>query len=338
MPLFRKKQPPPTVLLASQDPEIFPLIPRDTFRVREAFSTIGVLDALDAAPALVIVDPDGLVEYADFSVAALRASLETLQADGIAVVSGGKYKSDHEQLLSAALLANNPKTAVRFLPRRTVLVANYAGGVGKTTLSMAIARRFREVSGLGAALVEMGVGGSALKARVGSDIPSLYAIVTQDEAPGQWERVDLYPLDGRELRVLADAEQERTMASLEEIRKGHTLTVFDASPVNPLWPHLFSMVTDIVVVTTPRPDSIAQTESMLVDLQAILASTAPQPRLHLVLNMARSLGDRISLSGQVSASLPFNERKADRYDRTLADPVLALFYDGWAERKKRGGR
>jgi len=311
--IFQRKTTPPTLLIASRNPEVFAAIPDDIFQTQEAVSTRGVLEALSVCPVLMVIDLPDLVETADFPRTALAASLESVQADGIPVVSGREFLREQEQIVSAALLQTRTQTAIRFLTGRTILIANYCGGVGKTTLAMALTKRFKAASGLGTALLEIGLGGSAFNARLGGERPSFYEIVTQSSQPDQWQGVDLYPLDGREASVLT-GESERTVAVLDEIIQSHTLTVIDAFPSYGLWPHLLNRATDIFVVTDPRPDALAQTDSLLQDIQVSLEALDPKSQIHLVLNKVRTLGEKISLTGQVDVSLPFDERKAQRYD------------------------
>ena len=333
--IFKRKPTIPTILVASQNPAIQAAIPEEAFQIREAFSTRGVIQALADRPALMVVDLEGLLESGDFPRPALAASLESIQGDGIPVVNSSVFLVESEQLVSAALMQKSRQTAVRFLPSSTVLVANYCGGVGKTTLAMALTKRFQTASGLGTALLEMGIGGSAFNARLGGERPSLYTIATQNAEPDRWSGVDLYPLDGREAQVLAD-DAERTLDALDDIIQAHTLVVIDAFPTNPIWPHLLNRATDILVVTSPRPDSVAQTESMLRDLSTSLETIQPKPSIHLVLNMVRSWSEKLPFSGQVDINLSFDERKAERYHPDLADPVLERLYPGWMKQQKRG--
>jgi hypothetical protein len=337
MKIFKRKNVLPTILIASRNPAVYVAIPNDIFQTQEAVTTRGVLDALSTQPVLIVLDLPDLVETPDFPRAALAASLESVQSDGIPVVSGSAFLQEQEQIVSAALLQTGTKTAIRFLTARTILIANYCGGVGKTTLAMAMTKRFKAASGLGAALLEIGLGGSAFNARLGGERPSLYEVVTLDVTPDQWQGVDLYPLDGRAASVLA-GESERTMVVLDEIIQSHTLTVIDAFPSYGMWPHLLNRATDILVVTDPRPDALAQTDSLLQDLQVSLEALDPQPNIHLVLNKVRTVGEKIALNGQVDISLPFNERTAQRYDPQLSDPLLERLYPGWQQQTKRGSK
>ncbi len=337
MNLFKRKPTLPLFLIASRNPAVYAAIPEDTCQTQEAITTRGVLDALSTNPVLIVIDLPDLIETSDFPRAALAASLESVQADGIPVVSGSTFLQEQEQIISAALLQTGTKTAIRFLTARTILIANYCGGVGKTTLAMAMTKRFKAASGLGTALLEFGLGGSAFNARLGGERPSLYEVVTQGAEPESWLGVDLYPLDGRAASVLT-GESERTIQALDAIIRQHTLTVIDAFPGYGLWPHLLNRATDILVVTDPRPDALAQTESLLQDLRISLETLNPQPRIHLILNRVRTLGEKIAMNGQVHLSLPFDERKAQRYDPQLADPLLERLYPGWVKQAKRGGK
>jgi len=337
MKIFKRKTTLPILLVASRNPGVYAAIPDDIFQTQEAVTPRGVLEALATHPVLMVVDLPDLVETPDFPRVALAASLESVQAAGIPVVSGTTFLQEQEQIVSKALLQTGTKTAIRFLTARTILIANYCGGVGKTTLAMAVTKRFKAASGLGTALLEIGLGGSAFNARLGGERPSLYEVVTQDAVPEQWQGVDLYPLDGRAAGVLA-GEIERTTTVLDEIIQSHTLTVIDAFSGYGLWPHLLNRATDILVVTDPRPDALAQTESLLQDLQVSLEALDPQPRIHLILNKVRSVGERIALKGQVDIFLSFDERQALRYASQLADPLLERLYPGWEKQTRQGGK
>ena len=74
--IFKRKPTFPTVLVASQNLDLLNAIPAEAFQVREAFSTRGVIQALDDRPALLIIDLEDLLESGDFPRLALAASLE----------------------------------------------------------------------------------------------------------------------------------------------------------------------------------------------------------------------------------------------------------------------
>jgi len=74
MRLFRKTPARPLLLIATRQAEVIDGVPADTFQVREAFSTRGVLTALQASPRLMIVDLDDLVEVSDLPRAALQSA------------------------------------------------------------------------------------------------------------------------------------------------------------------------------------------------------------------------------------------------------------------------
>jgi len=323
---------PPAVLLATRTPEALSGIPAD-FQTREAVSTLGVMSALHANPILLVVDVDDLVECPDMSCEALRTVLSSLSEDGAVVVSSTQFTAEPDRWIGEALLVRGLRSGVRYLPPRIVLVTNFCGGVGKTTLSLAMARRFRQASGLATAIVEVGVGGSSLNARLPGEYFSLYEVVTQAAEPGRWEDVTIYPSDNWEAGSLA--ADERTPGMLRRITQDHTLTVFDAFPTNPLWGRVLELASDILVVSAPRLDSLAQTDAILRKLKDDIAALEPQPRIHMVLNQVRTLGERLPLAGQISAWIGYDEHKAECLDSTLAEPLLNLVYPGWAKRKKR---
>ncbi|MCG2739622.1 MAG: hypothetical protein L6300_05215 [Syntrophaceae bacterium] len=325
----------PAVLLATRSPEALNGIPTD-FQTREAVSTLGVMSALHADPVLFIVDVDDLVECPAMSREALRTVLASVGEDGAVVVSSEQFTAASERWIGEALLVRGLRSGVRYMPPRVVMVTNFCGGVGKTTLTLSTAKHFRKASGLATAVVEVGVGGSSLNARLPGERASLYEVVTQAAVPGQWEGAAVYPSDNWEADSLAT--DERTLDALRLVIREHTLTVFDAFPSNPLWGRALELATDVVVVTAPRPDSLAQTDAILRQLKDEIAAWNPQPRIHLVLNQVRSMGERLPLAGQVSAWIGYDERKAQRLASSFAEPILDLIYPGWTKRVKRKAR
>jgi len=323
----------PAALAATRSMEAIERIPQEVFRVHEAVSTLGVMRALENDPLLVIADLEDLQDCPKMSRPALRTALDSLGRDGAVVVTSGQFLAEPDRWVGEALLACGLRVGVRYLPPRMVMITNYCGGVGKTTLSLALARRFRQASGLATALVEAGVGGSSLKARLPGRHVSLYEVATQNAEAGQWEDVAVYPADNWEADVLA--ADERTPKVLHDIAHGHTLTVFDTFPTNPLWKHIVGMATDILVVAAPRQDSLVQTEAVLRRLKDETAALHPAPRVHLVLNQVRTMGERLLLAGQLSTWIGYDERRANHLDGALTEPLLNLVYPGWGKRKPR---
>ena len=323
----------PVALAATRSVEAITSIPRDVFQTHEAISTLGVMNVLELKPALVIADLESLEECPQVSRHALRTALDSLGKDGAVMVSSFQFTAEPDRWIGEALLVRGLRSGVRYLPPRIVLVTNFCGGVGKTTLSLAMARRFRQASGLATAIVEVGVGGSSLNARLPGEYFSLYEVVTQAAEPGRWEDVTIYPSDNWEAGSLA--ADERTPGMLRRITQDHTLTVFDAFPTNPLWGRVLELASDIMVIAAPRQDSLAQTDAILRKLKDDIAALEPQPHIHMVLNQVRTLGERLPLAGQISAWIGYDEHKAECLDSTLAEPLLNLVYPGWAKRKKR---
>jgi cellulose biosynthesis protein BcsQ len=221
-------------------------------------------------------------------------------------------------------LANRKK--LQYLPSRFVLVAGWAGGVGKSTIALAIAKRFRERN-LPTAFLEASEGGSYLVSRFGSQLHSLYDVITGESEASEWAGIKLHPIDYRASQVLS--EDKRMPDFLAALKQGYTLVMVDASPNHPFWPRLLDLATTILVVTSPREDSLFQAETLLKELQPI-RTARPDLQVHLIMNMVRTLGERVGMSGLVAASIPYDERMANQLDPRMADPILNLLYPGWA--------
>jgi len=285
--------------------------------VREAFTTRGVLQDL---PGVHLVILDELISLADTSTEVLHRALEM---SGIPMVSQEGFLADSNEWLGRARLTNAKR--ISFLPARQINLVNWSGGVGKTTLAMAICKRFVQRTGLPAALLELSMGGSALHARITPDLPEFFSIATHKEEPALWYGVSLYPMDGRTIDVLWGEDPEGVRKVLAEIRRKHTLFVVDCFPGHPLFPELSKPMSGLVnlVVTSPRDDSILQARRLMNEVS--------EPS-HLVLNMTKSLADRTETG--VSVVLPYNETWAQSSDPHLADPILELVYKGWKTKGK----
>jgi hypothetical protein len=334
--LLPKKKRLPVALLATRSIGAIRAVPLDHFQTREAVSTFGVESAFHADPVLAVVDLPDLVECEEVSRPVIGAALDSMRSKGVVVVDSMQFLAEPERWVGEALMAGGLRTGIRQLPSRVALVTNYCGGVGKTTLSLALARQFRKISGLSAAVVEVGVGGSSLEARLGEHT-SLYNAITQNQPAQDWEGVSMFPSNGWEAETLA--ADDRLPSFLDGIVRGHTLTVLDAFPSNPLWKYALELATDVIVVATPRPDSVAQTEAILRRLKEETGTLEPQPRIHLVLNQVKTVGERLALTGQLSAWVGFDERRAERLDGSLAESLLEILYHNWSQQKvKKNGR
>ena len=285
--------------------------------VREAFTTRGVLQNLSGVQLAILGD---LIPLPDGSHEVLQSALDR---SGIPVVSQEGFLADPDEWLGRARLTSAKQ--ISFLPTRQINLVNWSGGVGKTTLSMAVCKRFVQRTGLSAALLELSMGGSALHARISPDLPEFFSIATHKEEPALWYGANLYPMDGRTIDVLWSENPEGVRKVLAEIRRKHTLFVVDCFPGHPLFPELSKPMPGLVnlVITSPRDDSILQARRLM--------SEVLEPS-HLVLNMTKSLADRTETG--VSVVLPYNETWAQSSDPRLADPILELVYKGWKTKGK----
>jgi MinD-like ATPase involved in chromosome partitioning or flagellar assembly len=309
------------ILLASMNPDpklVECLAARQEVIMRETFTSRGVIRGLPDADLVVLGE---VIPVWDVDLSLMQ---NTLECTHIPVTTPDQMLAQPEEWISAARLANRKK--LQYLPARFVLVTGWAGGVGKSTLALAVAKRFRERN-LPTALLEANTGGSYLISRLGPQLHSLYDVLTGEEPPSEWEGLKLHPIDHRASQVLA--EDPRLPGFLTELKKGYTLVVVDASPSHPFWPYLVDLATNILIITAPRDESLYQADTLLKELEPVRA-VRPELKVHLIMNMVRSLGERIGVSGMVAASIPANERAAAQLDPRLADPILNLLYPGWA--------
>jgi hypothetical protein len=323
IPLFTRngrKEKQLSILLASSnpDPSIFDILARQAgLQMRESFTTQGLIQEL---PGVNLVIHDAVFEVNNTSQDLVDRALEM---SGVPVVSPEAFLAEPDEWLSRARLAS--ATKITFLPPRQLNLVNWSGGVGKTTLAMAICKRFVEQTGLPAALLELSMGGSALQARISSDLPEFYSIVTGKEEPGKWHGVSLYPMDRRSIEVLWGEDPAKVRDFLSQIRRKNTLFVVDCYPGHVLFPIVTNAesTTANMVVSSPRDDAMLQAKRLLKDVS--------QPA-YLIMNMTRSLADQAGSGAAIT--LPHNERWAQALDARLADPLLALVYHGWNRRKK----
>lgn len=306
------------VLLGATQPdqEVLEVLSQMTnLTVREAFTTRGVLQNLSGVHLIILGD---LVSLADVSNEVMQS---TLDRSGIPFVSQTGFLADVEEWLGRARLTSAKQ--VSFLPARQVNFMNWSGGVGKTTLAMAVCKRFVQNTGLPAALLELSMGGSSLKALLSPDLPEFYAIATQKENPALWNGVSLYPMDGRTFDVLWGEDPQGIRDLLAEIQQKHTLFVVEGYPGHPLFAELSTPRTGLVnvAIATPREDAIFQARRLLNEV--------PEPH-YIVMNMSRSVTDHAETG--ISVNLPYKENWAQSLDPKLADPILGLVYSGWKRR------
>jgi cellulose biosynthesis protein BcsQ len=308
------------VLLAAKNPDprlVEVLAKRQEIVLRETFTTRGVIRGLPDADLVVLGD---VIPVWDVDLSLMQ---NTLECNFIPVTSPDQMLSSPEEWIATARLAN--RKTLQYLPSRFVLVGGWSGGVGKSTLALALAKRFHERN-LPTAVLEASEGGSYLVSRLGPQLHSLYDVLTGEDTASVWEGVKLYPIDHRASQVLS--EDPRLPAFLEGLKRGYTLVVVDASPSHPFWQRLLDLATNIIVVTAPRDESLFQAETLLKELEPIRASR-PELKIHLIMNMVRSLGERVGMSGMVNATIPHNERWAAQLDPRIADPILNILYPGW---------
>ena len=331
MNLFRKRNV-PTVVIASQKKEAFEMFPSNKYVVQEAITSSGLAKALEKDPALVVADKDTIV-YTDFLPQdALDVALNTIRGNGIPVLTS----SELIDFDATSIAQVKTKTGIRFAAPTVVAVTNYAGGVGKTTISLSTAKLMKETTGLGVAVVEAGSGASVLASKIGvSNLTSIYAMINNPEEnrPHNWEGVDIYPMNQREAESLKGDENLKEM--FEKIIASHTLTIFDVDPNNPIWPLILDLSHKIIIVSTPSNDAVDQSSHIFAELKEL---AIPEENILIFLNKSDKFYEKIGIGFVIKATIPTNVSAAQSYSYKIAGPVLHALYPAFYKvsgKKKR---
>jgi len=280
-------------------------------RVVEAATTAGAYNNLPGC-SLAVIDVDDLAESPDVSRDGLRAAM---QEAGVLVATGEDFADNPDRWLEEALAAAGAITA---LPPRTVVLASYSGGVGKTTLSTALARYVAGELRLPVAVVEVCYGTSAWRALAAPDLPDIYDVITQGAEPGKWEGITVVPMEYRTAKLLLSREEVPRF--LEELRRGHVITIIDAAATNPFFDNMVQGMADMVLVLSdPRPDAYANA--------VVLSREMADGKARVVANKVRAR-DRLAMLGMhADAWLPHVSDPARSH--RLAEGLLQIIYPGW---------
>lgn len=282
---------------------------------REALTSDGLYRALPDAH-LVLADLSDLVECGDVGCDRLAQVLET--AD-VVTATGEEFAASPSTCLDRARAASGLAEA---LPSRSVAFTGLSGGVGKTTLSLSLARHFRQRTSLPVAVAELTLGPSALEALLGGtqDLPHIYEVATQDAQWPTWEGITLAPMDWPTARML---EHEAVAEVWGNLRESHVLTIFDGPAFHPLWlPAAVPLVDTAYAVSDARPDAL---------VSALFFSTQDDGvPAHVLLNRG-DITARIAMPQAPAASLPNVGGKADQYPAKLGKELMRLVYPGWRD-------
>lgn len=292
---------------------------------REALSTDGVYRALPGAH-LAVVDLGALVESPDMPRERL---IQILAGGDLPVIDGLAFAANPAHYLDQARAASGLAEA---LPGRRVAFTGLAGGVGKTTLSLALARHFRYKTGLPVVVVELCSGPSALLALVGAGERQahLYEVITQSKGWPGWEGVTLAPMDWQTARLL---EREQVEAAWKALADTHVLAIFDGAASHPLWPTAARLVDATFVMTDGRPDALASAAYMASRGSVLRRAEGPSPKdedtpIQVILNRG-GVAARLALGQAPAATLPDVGRSARGFPDRLGLPLMRLVYPGW---------
>lgn len=320
-----KRRRPLTVLLATQNTVAIRAAAEKLAecRRREAFTTGGALRLVKGAN-LVVLDPDGLTETDGVTREALEAGVK---GSGAVVVSGAAFAADPVRYESEARLSVGD---LRTFPARTIAHINYAGGVGKTTLSLDLAAYFARRAKLPAAVIELSQGASAFHALIDPALPHFYDMLTQGMEPAVWRGVTLVPMVYGSARLALDGARESALAFVETLRRRHVLTIFDVVASHPLWPDVCPMVDQVYVVVSPKPDSVLQAAAVVDDLREFANGAGPGD-VRFVANLVSGPRDRLALAGlELAARLP-HIGAPERFDGRLGRRLMSAVYPGFRE-------
>jgi len=305
--MFGKKHKRITVAVATRHPGALAALEDagNDIEVREAMTTGGLYRALPGAH-LAVVDPELLTE-----TSVTREQVSRLLRDMLCV-SGADFAADPDEWLARARLASG--LGLETLPARVVALTSLSGGVGKTTLSLSLARYLRS-RGVSVAVAELTVGPSAFQALMTDGyFPHIYEVATQGKAWATWNGITIAPMDWRSAQMLS-SEQARRVWS--ELVTGHVVTLFDAPAYHPFWPVAEEICHTVLVVADSRPDSLAN---------ALFLSETTDGRARIVLNRS---GFSARLMVEASAVVPDVGSDARGFPPSLARRLAPVVYPGW---------
>jgi MinD-like ATPase involved in chromosome partitioning or flagellar assembly len=337
--LRKKREQTIRILVASPDPAVPAALAATTMErsgrqrvhidVVEAISTRVAYDNL-AGCSLAIVDAEHLIPSPGVTP---KMFTQALARSGIPVVSGLEFTSRPAAWMERATAAVGLLDA---LPPQVVMLTGYAGGTGKTTLALNLARYASGTLRLPVAVIEVAFGTGACRALTDPTLPDLYDVLTQGQAPGTWQAttgcpITLLPMDYEAARLLLNRSAE-VLDLAGQIVADHVLTIIDAAGANPFRPILQQIAARVLVVADPRPDAIANAGTMLKDLAG--AAQDPPLQAGVLLNKVDGLGDRLALSGawrsfgtHAACKLPYTGHPDE--DPRLAQELLPVIYPGW---------
>jgi hypothetical protein len=201
------------------------------------------------------------------------------------------------------------------LPPRRVAFCGWGGGVGKTTLALATAKAFHEVTSLPAAVIELAPGPSALRAVTDIEGDTIYEVVSQHGEYPRWEGVTLALMDWSTAELLSP---DQIQAHWRRLAGEHVFVAYDA----PAWHPLVDFVAadQVYVLADGRPD--AQVEAVALAQQLRNAGYV-EDAVRLGLNQA-GVAARVALPEKPAFTL-----KTTRRPLTLGAEVLKAVYPGW---------
>lgn len=208
--------------------------------VLEARSTLAINAHLPHT-SLVIIDMDDVVNAGNLGRQGLA---EIIASQHVPRVTSRQFLDNTPAVLQEAQAFAGD---VKSLPPRVVTFASYSGGVGKTTMAIALAEYVAQQTHLPVALLELPHATSGLipvlLSREGAhhnstatvalaNLPSLYAVGTQGETAQQVGGITIVPINQSTFPLVSPEIIDKVIT---QVASAHVLTIVDAVLPHTLW-------------------------------------------------------------------------------------------------------
>lgn len=325
----------PQVLVATQSKEVLNILrTRDDVRYEIALYTSTIKEVISDCQ-LVIIDFEDIVEYqmdkADLSEALFRSQVPQY--------SSQEFRNRWEEILQEIHDQVDP------LQSYCMAFVSYSGGTGRTTLALDTAVHYANTmkrqpkkraatQPIGRAMaVEFTYGISSLVSITGLDLAGLYSVATKpDTEILSFKDVDLVAMNYENARVLSPDLLQRCVDRQMAL---HNLTIIDASWPHPLIDALRNRIKLWIVVTSERPDAIANANRLHDELR----EEAADARVWVALNQASRAAQekKAATEREWDLILP-NIPRADELRGELGRVILnKAFAPVWQEYEEQAG-
>lgn len=262
------------VLVATNRGDVLQSLPLLDSQVvlKEALSTGGAYKSLEGCH-LAIIDFGWIRESGGISREGLE---EAIKRSKIPFANPDEFVEDPRKWKELALASLG---MIRALEPRAIAFTSATGGVGKTSLSLALSRYVSEGFNIPTLVLELSFGKGALRALTEPEAPHFWEVLSQGAEIASWKGVKVLPMD---YETACLAEEESVLSFFRGLKKKYMLLVVDAHLYHPFFPPIRGELGRVFYVSSPRPDSLLNALHLSKD--------------NLILNMMRRR-DKIGLLG-----------------------------------------